>query len=232
MSDKNERMRVPVEGGKYAVVQLESGKLIIEREGAPWIVEPPGSKMLIALACEVEELRTAKVDSLKSAEEMRKSIDYLNDQLQQALAPHITTENLKLAIESVLLGGPLPRLDVETIEWLQRLTQWVSAAAAADNNSLAAKTQDFVETNIIKPDDKWTTLQALPVGAVFETLTGTRAVKSEYHYSDEYPAIQCVLLASGEYAHFSPHGSTGFERAERHNNTIVREIAVVTRKEG
>lgn len=48
----------------------------------------------------------------------------------------------------------------------------------------------------------WTTLDALRKGAIFETQDGIRAVKSEYWYSTG-GAPQCVLLASGEYAHFA-----------------------------
>lgn len=47
----------------------------------------------------------------------------------------------------------------------------------------------------------WITLHALRKGAIFETRDGIRAVKSEYWYSN-YSAPQCVLLESGEYAHF------------------------------
>lgn len=53
------------------------------------------------------------------------------------------------------------------------------------------------ETRNEKP---WSTLAALDAGTVFETLAGVRAVKSEYRYPNGEPL--CVLLASGEYAHF------------------------------
>lgn len=64
---------------------------------------------------------------------------------------------------------------------------------------------------------EWTTLGALRDGAIFETRDGTRAVKSEYHYTNG--GCECVLLASGEYAHFA---RGGFD----HNGTSVREIEV------
>lgn len=49
----------------------------------------------------------------------------------------------------------------------------------------------------------YTTLQHLPEGALFKTQGGILAVKSEYHYGNEPNSqCQCVLLASGEYAHF------------------------------
>jgi len=46
-------------------------------------------------------------------------------------------------------------------------------------------------------------LRNLREGAVFENLEGIRAVKSEYKYSNEpFSQSLCVLLASGEFAHF------------------------------
>src|SRR5712664_2283770 len=48
---------------------------------------------------------------------------------------------------------------------------------------------------------QWSTVGELDQGAVFVTLAGVRAVKSEYHY--ENGDCLCVLLASGEYAHFA-----------------------------
>lgn len=50
-------------------------------------------------------------------------------------------------------------------------------------------------------------LRDLRPGAVFKTTDGIRAVKSEYRYGNEVGSqCQCVLLASGEYAHF-PNGN-------------------------
>ncbi len=58
------------------------------------------------------------------------------------------------------------------------------------------------------------TLDELPEGSLFETLDGVLAVKSEYKYSNGRDSQwQCVLLASGEYAHF-----------EEKNRTVVRPI--------
>lgn len=65
-------------------------------------------------------------------------------------------------------------------------------------------------------------LGALRTGAVFETVPdGIRAVKSEYFGSDDpeawpYQQSQCILLSSGEYAHF-----------ELNNMTPVRELQVM-----
>jgi hypothetical protein len=61
-------------------------------------------------------------------------------------------------------------------------------------------------------DDGWTTLGELEEGAVFEAhpedaaAPDILAVKSEYHYRDG--TCQCVLLASGEYAHFRRRNAT------------------------
>lgn len=54
-----------------------------------------------------------------------------------------------------------------------------------------------------------TTIEALRPGAVFATGSGTYAVKSEYKYSNETDAqYQCILLESGEYAHFKQGNAT------------------------
>ena len=58
---------------------------------------------------------------------------------------------------------------------------------------------------------EWTTLEMLQPGAVFKTRDGVLAVKSEYHMPNAQS--ECVLLASGEYAHFP-----------KKNNTEVQEI--------
>ena len=49
----------------------------------------------------------------------------------------------------------------------------------------------------------WVRLRNLRNGAIFVTADGILAVKSEYKYSND-PGGQslCILLASGEYAHF------------------------------
>lgn len=69
-----------------------------------------------------------------------------------------------------------------------------------------------------QPSDTWLPLGELDDGAVFETKEGVRAVKSEYYYTmpegkQHLAQCQCVLLGSGEYAHF-PKG----------NATLVRRI--------
>jgi hypothetical protein len=45
------------------------------------------------------------------------------------------------------------------------------------------------------------TIADVPPGTVFRTANGIWAVKSEYRYPNG--SCQCVLLASGEYAHFA-----------------------------
>lgn len=56
-----------------------------------------------------------------------------------------------------------------------------------------------------------TTLWELRKGAIFVTEDGAYAVKSEYRNPDGQ--CQCILLASGEYAHFKDG-----------NHTIVFEV--------
>lgn len=48
----------------------------------------------------------------------------------------------------------------------------------------------------------WQTLDDIPPGSLFETEDGIRAVKSEYHYDNHNPQPLCILLTSGEFAHF------------------------------
>src|SRR2546430_1819646 len=65
-------------------------------------------------------------------------------------------------------------------------------------------------------EEGWVMLKDLRPGAVFVTREGIYAVKSEYRYSSEPLAqCECVLLASGEYAHFRDG-----------NETLVREVSV------
>lgn len=84
--------------------------------------------------------------------------------------------------------------------------------------------EDAIESHITDQQVRtfvgdWMPLKELREGAIFETKDGTRAVKSEYHYGDvPNHGCMCILLESGEYAHF---GNTG---AEAHNATIVREV--------
>jgi hypothetical protein len=50
--------KVRVEGGKYTVVQNAHGELRVDRgDIRGWLEHPEGGKMLIALACEVEDAR-------------------------------------------------------------------------------------------------------------------------------------------------------------------------------
>lgn len=50
----------------------------------------------------------------------------------------------------------------------------------------------------------WLPVRAQPAGTLFVTLDGIHAVKTQYRTADGRQA-QCVLLSSGEYAHF-PEG--------------------------
>lgn len=61
---------VPVGGGEYRVIQDRDGYLHIDRLGEPWLPRTPaegiaGSKMIIGMACELEELR-AEVERLRA----------------------------------------------------------------------------------------------------------------------------------------------------------------------
>lgn len=60
-------------------------------------------------------------------------------------------------------------------------------------------------------DAPYLPLSILPPGMIFTTRDGTLAVKSEYLYDDS-PDPLCILLESGEYAHF-PNGENELVRA-------------------
>lgn len=62
---------------------------------------------------------------------------------------------------------------------------------------------------------EWVTLDELRKGAIFMDQDGVRAVKSEYRYSSSDSQWLCILLSSGEYAHFTDG-----------NKTLVREIVI------
>lgn len=71
------------------------------------------------------------------------------------------------------------------------------------------------------PTDEWVTIGELECGAVFETRDGIRAVKSEYRYSNApHAQCLCVLVASGEYAHF-----------DLRNEEPVRELRILAADE-
>lgn len=62
----------------------------------------------------------------------------------------------------------------------------------------------------------WVRLWDLPPGFVFVTQEGVLAVKSEYAYGNgDNSQCKCILLGSGEYAHFA-----------NGNDTLVRAIEV------
>ena len=74
----------------------------------------------------------------------------------------------------------------------------------------------------------WTSLAELPNGALFETRAGVRAVKTEYLYP--WGGIECVLLASGEYAHFHGRGRELAVRLREHDVAEVREFIIKEKK--
>lgn len=94
---------------------------------------------------------------------------------------------------------------------------WLAAEAGIAPGEMLARIADGPAG---PAEPSWVTLAELRDGAIFETRTGVRAVKSEYHYP--YGGIECVLLASGEAAHFSKTG----DRCE-HNSTEVRELDAI-----
>lgn len=57
-------------------------------------------------------------------------------------------------------------------------------------------------TRKVTASTEWITLEELRRGALFETESGTLAVKSEYRYNNTNPQPMCILLGSGEFAHF------------------------------
>jgi hypothetical protein len=65
-------------------------------------------------------------------------------------------------------------------------------------------------------EEEWQKLDDIDPGEIFETKEGVRAVKSEYKYSNEpHSQWKCILLESGEYAHF-----------DKKNDTEVRVIDI------
>jgi len=70
-------LKVRIEGGKYTIVQDETGHMHIDRgDDCGWVENPPASKMIIALACEVESARKLLSDILKN-EDMYDSSEML-----------------------------------------------------------------------------------------------------------------------------------------------------------
>lgn len=62
-------LRVPVDNGKYAIEQDDSGRLSVSRGGEPrWLDMPPGSKMLVSAAYELAVLRRLVSRALRMAE--------------------------------------------------------------------------------------------------------------------------------------------------------------------
>ncbi len=61
-------------------------------------------------------------------------------------------------------------------------------------------------TNESIPDREWMRLRQLQPGFVFVTLGGTLAVKSEHRMLGG--KCMCIMLGSGEYAHFAEGDDT------------------------
>lgn len=60
----------------------------------------------------------------------------------------------------------------------------------------------------------WVTLDELPPGRIFQTREGIAAIKTDEKYAGEGSQWKCVLLASGEYAHFEEKNET---EVQQHN---------------
>jgi hypothetical protein len=80
---------------------------------------------------------------------------------------------------------------------------WIDTAAATEAIALALRSYGDARAAQYSP---WLSLDDIPPGSLFETEQGIRAIKSEYRYPDGAP--ECILLASGEYAHFVDKGKT------------------------
>jgi len=65
----------------------------------------------------------------------------------------------------------------------------------------------------LRRDDGWVILDELRPGAIFETMRGIMAVKTEYRAKAQW---YCHLLASGEFAHFAEG-----------DKTLIRELTPV-----
>lgn len=92
---------------------------------------------------------------------------------------------------------------------------------ASEGAVYCAKCKQWWIDNPPVQEPEWVPLSELRVGAIFETQAGARAVKSQYshhHWTDTssyQTQCTCVLLDSGEYAHFKDG-----------NTTLVREIVI------
>ena len=64
-------MRVDVEGTEYTICQDASGKVWIERGGVPWITDPPGAKLWVAVAHELVCLRRIAAEAVELADAAR-----------------------------------------------------------------------------------------------------------------------------------------------------------------
>ncbi|KKL83417.1 hypothetical protein LCGC14_1975010, partial [marine sediment metagenome] len=83
------------------------------------------------------------------------------------------------------------------------------------------------------------TLDSIPPGTVFSTNDGILAVKSEYRYgARQGDQWQCILLASGEYAHFFNGNKEQVEIVEvadlvasnaSRSDTIERQVQEITK---
>lgn len=66
MAREDPTTRIEIENGKYTFIQRRDGGCEFLRHGEPWMNIGPGVKPIIAMACELEELR-AKLSQLSAA---------------------------------------------------------------------------------------------------------------------------------------------------------------------
>lgn len=140
--------------------------------------------------------------------------DYRGEQFGGAPRTADPYKALEAAIEKTLAGErsrcareiAIP----ETVGEAHRLARGAMAwTAVAQEASAIARER---AAKIANGGMEWIRLADLRLGAIFETKDGIRAVKTEYQRPRG--GCQCVLLESGEYAHFG----------EAHDEMMVREI--------
>jgi hypothetical protein len=155
------------------------------------------------------------------------------DSVELAAMKHALTEGAdsigKLLAENDRLEKQISETEAERLTMkeerdraLAKVRTWETRTGEMHPRIVEAKLDEMI-SDVCTPNEsqRWVRLHALREGAVFETAEGIRAVKSEYHYPNG--GIECVLIASGEYAHFG-------DTAEKHNDVLVRQIVIPDRQ--
>ena len=143
------------------------------------------------------------------------------------LAWYIKPEAITSVLNLTADGRTLTGLDVRALTWHAKPDSFIYSPHGFDvtiEGICAARVVRFAAPRLFEdelgPDEGWVVLDELRYGAVFETRDGIRAVKSESHYDPPLGTVLetqclCILLASGEFAHFPDK-----------NETEVREVLV------